>query len=69
MNTKPLSNYIKGVAALKAGHKTEAEDYLAASMGITKATPIMRDSLHQLLNEDNPNIAITTLLIKRLSED
>ena len=69
MNAEPIKNYFKSIEAFKAGHKSEAERYLAASLGLKELTPILKSSLSKVLDPENPSPAIAHLIAHRLIEE
>lgn len=69
MNSEPIKNYFKSIEAFKAGHKPQAEQYLAASLGLNELTPILKSSLSKVLDAENPNPAIAHLVAHRLLDD
>ncbi len=62
MNAETIKNYFKSMEAFKAGDKAGAERYLAASLGLKELTPILKSSLSQVLDPENPNPAIAHLV-------
>ena len=69
MNSEPIRDYFKAITSFKAGNKPEAEQFLAASLGLKELTPILKSSLSKVLDPENPNPAIAHLIAHRLIKE
>ena len=69
MNSGPIRDYFKSIEAFKAGDKSGAEKFLAASLGLKELTPILKSSLSKVLDSDNPNPVIAHLVAHRLLKE
>ncbi len=58
MSIEGVKSYIKGVKALDAGDRAEAERLLAESLGIPELTPYMKENLPELLNSNDAAITL-----------
>jgi hypothetical protein len=63
MNTEPIKKYIQSIEAFKKGDRANAEIIFSQSIGIQKPTPYIKNNLDELLNPNEPNDVILTLLI------
>lgn len=59
-----LKTYIKSMAAQSAGNAVEAERLLCESLHLTEPTSYMKQNLKRLVDINNPNDAVLTLVTR-----
>ena len=63
MNTEPLKKYIRSMETFKTGKPEESAQLLAESVGASRPTSYMQQNLHKLINPQEPNDAILTIVL------
>jgi len=68
MNTEPMKKYLQALEAHKNKDDSVAAQRLAESVGLSAPTSIIRDSVANLADPDNPNPALITLMMHEMEK-
>ncbi len=64
MSVADIKHYIRSIFSMRDGNKSEAEAELAQSLHVNELPPYAKENLHQLLDPENPNDAVLTIIQK-----
>ena len=68
MGVKEIKHYIQGMNALQKGNVEEAENHLAKSLNVKEIPNYTRENIHGLMDLQNHNDAILTIVSKENKE-